>query len=62
MLAFREAALKRNINTPSARQVVEPIYTRSVARWRRYETEFAPVLPRLAGWAERLGYEGGSRQ
>jgi Tfp pilus assembly protein PilF len=56
MLAFRAAALKRNINTPSARQVVEPIYTRSVARWRRYETELAPVLPRLAGWAERLGY------
>ena len=33
MLGFRDAALKRNINTPSARQVVEPIYNRSVARW-----------------------------
>jgi Tfp pilus assembly protein PilF len=57
MLSFREAALKRNINTPSARQVVEPIYNRSVARWRRYETQLAPVLPRLNAWAARLGYQ-----
>jgi Tfp pilus assembly protein PilF len=59
MLAFREAALKRNINTPSARQVVEPITNRSVARWRRYEAQLAPVLPVLQRWAARLGYEAG---
>jgi len=57
MLAFREAALKRNINTPSARQVVEPIYNRSIARWKRYGTQLAPVLPQLNAWAARLGYE-----
>lgn len=57
MLAFREAALKRNINTPSARQVVQPIYKRSVARWKRYEEQLAPVLPLLNQWAQRLGYE-----
>lgn len=57
MLSFREATLKRNINTPSARQVVEPIYNRSVARWKRYETQLAPVLPLLNAWAARLGYE-----
>ncbi|MGD9980401.1 MAG: sulfotransferase [Hyphomonadaceae bacterium] len=57
MLAFREAALQRAINTPSARQVVEPIYARSVARWKRYETQLAPVLPLLDAWAKRLGYE-----
>jgi Tfp pilus assembly protein PilF len=56
MLAFRETALKRNINTPSARQVVEPIYDRSVARWKRYESQLAPVLPQLNAWAARLGY------
>jgi hypothetical protein len=56
MLNFRDAALKRTINTPSARQVVEPIYNRSVARWRRYETELAPILPLLNAWAARLGY------
>jgi Tfp pilus assembly protein PilF len=57
MLAFREAATKRNINTPSGRQVVEPIYNRSVARWKRYETQLAPVLPTLNAWAQRFGYD-----
>lgn len=56
MLAFHEAALKRNINTPSARQVVQPVYTRSLARWKRYEAQLEPVLPLLTRWADRLGY------
>lgn len=56
MLSPAETARARNINTPSARQVVEPIYTRSVARWKKYEAQLAPVLPILNPWAERLGY------
>jgi Flp pilus assembly protein TadD len=57
MLEFREAALKRKINTPSARQVVQPIYNRSVARWKRYEEQLSPELPLLSAWAARLGYD-----
>lgn len=57
MLSPAETARARNINTPSARQVVEPIYTRSVARWKRYEAELTPVLPGLTAWARRLDYE-----
>ncbi|MBX3431690.1 MAG: sulfotransferase [Hyphomonadaceae bacterium] len=56
MLSPAEAAKQRNINTPSGRQVVQPIYTRSVARWKKYETQLAPVLPTLNAWAARLGY------
>lgn len=56
MLAFRETALKRNINTPSARQVIEPLYTRSIGRWRRYANELAPVLPILEPWVTRYRY------
>jgi tetratricopeptide (TPR) repeat protein len=56
MLDFRATALKRDIATPSARQVIEPLYNRSVERWRRYEAQLAPVLPRLSAWAERYGY------
>lgn len=56
MLSPAETALKRKINTPSARQVVQPIYTRSVARWKNYARELAPALPGLSDWAERLGY------
>jgi Flp pilus assembly protein TadD len=35
---------ERRVRTASALQVREPIYTRSVARWRRYEKELAPFL------------------
>ena len=56
MLAFRETALKRDINTPSARQVIQPLYTRSVGRWKRYAVELAPALQLLDVWAERYGY------
>jgi hypothetical protein len=57
MLNYRETALTRDIATPSARQVIQPLYTRSIGRWRRYAEHLAPVLPILAPWAERYGYE-----
>lgn len=56
MLDYRETALKRDIATPSARQVIEPLYQRSIGRWRRYALDLAPVLPDLDRWAERYGY------
>jgi len=56
MLDYRSTALSRDINTPSARQVIQPLYTRSIGRWRRYAEQLAPVLPVLNGWAERYGY------
>jgi Flp pilus assembly protein TadD len=58
MIDFRATALKRDINTPSARQVVEPLYQRSIGKWRRYAADLAPILPRLKPWAERYGYDG----
>lgn len=57
MLDFRRTALAREIATPSARQVVEPLYARSVGRWRRYAEDMQPVLSVLKPWAERYGYE-----
>ncbi len=57
MLGFRETALKRDINTPSARQVIEPLYSRSIGRWRRYEADLAPALSTLNAWAARYGYD-----
>ncbi len=56
MLNFRETALKRDIATPSARQVIEPLYNRSIGRWRRYAAHLSPVLPQLNAWAGRYGY------
>lgn len=56
MLRFQETALRREIATPSARQVTQPLYSRSVGRWRRYEKHLQPVLQQLEAWAERFGY------
>lgn len=57
MLRYDETARTRTIATASARQVIDPIYDRSVERWRRYEPALAPVLPVLNKWARRLGYD-----
>jgi tetratricopeptide (TPR) repeat protein len=52
------AAVGRDyIRTASYAQVAEPIYARAAGRWQRYRDQLAPVLPILAPWAERLGYE-----
>lgn len=57
MLGYRETAIARDINTPSARQVIEPLYNRSIGRWRRYVADMAPVLPTLNQWALWYGYD-----
>jgi len=56
MLNFAATARRREINTPSAGQVVQPLYTRSVGRWRNYAPQIAPVRAGLDGWAARWGY------
>ncbi|HJW40090.1 MAG TPA: sulfotransferase [Rhizomicrobium sp.] len=43
--------------TPSAMQVIRGIKGDGVGHWRNYEAELAPVLPVLAPWVERFGYE-----
>ncbi|MBL8532068.1 MAG: sulfotransferase [Hyphomonadaceae bacterium] len=57
MLDFTATAKKRDIGTPSARQVIEPLYTRSIGRWRGYAQHLAPALPVLNAWASRFGYQ-----
>lgn len=46
----------RVIRTPSATQVVAPLYASSIGKWRNYRAELAPVLPRLASWVAAFGY------
>jgi len=54
---YRETARRRGlINTPSYRQVTEPLYTRARGRWERYRDHMAPVLPTLLPWARHWGY------
>ncbi|MEJ8569729.1 tetratricopeptide repeat-containing sulfotransferase family protein [Elongatibacter sediminis] len=56
VLAYRRQARDRTIDTPSYQQVVQPLYTRSIGRWRHYRQHLTPVLPSLTPWAERLTY------
>ena len=58
MLDHRKTAGDRGvIPTASYAQVTEPIYRSSVGRWRNYRTHLEPILPVLAPWAEKFGYE-----
>lgn len=51
------AAERGHVKTASYSQVTEPIYKRAAGRWQRYRKQLEPVLPILAPWAERMGYE-----
>ena len=50
-LAFHEG--QRPVRTASVSQVRQPIYTRSVARWKHYEQALGPLFDRL-GMVRRL--------
>jgi tetratricopeptide (TPR) repeat protein len=54
ILAFHDNA--RFARTASYAQVTEPIYTRSVHRYRNYLKHLEPVIPILMPAIERLGY------
>ena len=53
-LTFHEN--RRYARTASYAQVTEPLYDRSVGRWKHYRTHLEPVIPILQPVIERLGY------
>ncbi|MEO5812011.1 MAG: sulfotransferase [Rhodanobacter sp.] len=57
MRSFAEHARNRRfISTPSYAQVTEGVHRNAVGRWQNYREQFAPVLPVLQPWLDRLGY------
>jgi len=50
------ARQKGYISTPSYTEVVRPVSTRSVGRWRNYEREFTAVLPILKPLLDHWNY------
>lgn len=54
---FHEYAAKKHIASPSRNQVAQPLYATSVARWRRFEAEFAPVADVLGPYIKAFDYE-----
>ncbi|HEY1637628.1 MAG TPA: sulfotransferase [Rhizomicrobium sp.] len=53
---FVAAAQSRDIDTPSAAQIVKGLYSRGIGQWRNYRAQMKPVLPGLAPWVDRFGY------
>ncbi len=56
VLHYAERAGERFVRTPSYADVSQPLYDRSVGRWRNYARELAPALPLLARFVEEFGY------
>lgn len=54
---FASRARKSGIHTPSGAQVARGLSRDGLGQWRRYETQMAAVLPLLAPWVARHGYE-----
>ncbi len=54
---YAEAASQRNIRTPSATQVIQPLYRTSIGQWRHYAHQLEPVMPILDRWVRAFGYE-----
>lgn len=54
--AFHEKAKGRYIATPSFAAVSQPLYTRSVGRWRHYAAYYPRVLPVLEPYLDAFGY------
>jgi hypothetical protein len=46
------------VRTASYAQIGERLYTRARGRWERYAEQLAPVMPLLAPWIARMGYDG----
>jgi tetratricopeptide (TPR) repeat protein len=58
LLAHQDTAQARGrVRTASYAQIGEALYTRARGRWRRYADQLAPVMPILAPWAARMGYD-----
>jgi hypothetical protein len=54
---YAETAKARAIGTPSATQVVQPLYGTSRGKWRSYRRFMEPVLPILEPWVAAFGSE-----
>ncbi len=51
---YRELGAERTVFSPSYDMVARPVYNSAIGRWRNYEQQLAPVLPRLTQYLDRL--------
>jgi tetratricopeptide (TPR) repeat protein len=53
---FHEKSSKKQMYSPTYRDASQPVYVRSVARWRSYEKHLGPVLSILEPYCRAFGY------
>lgn len=53
---YAATAKGRAIGTPSANQVVQPLYSSAQGKWRKYRRFLEPHLPVLEPWVAAFGY------
>jgi tetratricopeptide (TPR) repeat protein len=56
VLRFHEHARNKPVRSPSYAEVVNPVHSRAVGRWRNYQNHLAPYLETLRPLAEAFGY------
>lgn len=57
MADFSTSARARAPNTPSAPQLAKGLYSHAVGQWKAYREQLAPIVPMLAPWRRRFGYD-----
>jgi tetratricopeptide (TPR) repeat protein len=48
---------QKQLYSPSYHEVTQPVYGRSVAKWRAYEKYLAPIMPILEPFCRAFGYD-----
>jgi tetratricopeptide (TPR) repeat protein len=57
VLKFYEHAREKIVRSPTYKDVTQPVYHKSVGRWRHYAKHFEPVQEKLAPYVKEFGYD-----
>jgi hypothetical protein len=57
LFEYQDTAKARYISTPSANQVIKPLYTSSIGKWRHYLEWIGTRFESLDRWVEEWGYQ-----
>jgi hypothetical protein len=57
VLKFYERAREKIVRSPTYKDVTQPVYQRSIGRWRNYAQHIEPVLETLRPFLKEFGYE-----
>lgn len=57
VIDFHKSAARKFIASPSRTQVALPLYSSSVAKWRYFESDFAPIKEVLAPYIRAFNYD-----